>query len=120
MKNGKYTIKIKLDTNIEDYENYQIIYVNDEGEIKEYIDGVIEGEYIVFETSHLSQYGVIASPITKVNVVEPIMVKNESNLGNIFKISILVIFILGATLLITFLIMKSNLLTTKKKKRKRA
>ena len=120
MKNGKYTIKIKLDTNIEDYENYQIIYVNDEGEIKEYIDGIIEGEYIVFETSHLSQYGVIASPITKVNVVEPIMVKDESNLGNIFKISILVIFILGATLLITYLIMKSNLLSTKQKKRKRA
>ena len=48
MKDGKYTIKIKLDNNIDNYENYQIIYVNDDGEIEEYIDGRIEGEYIVF------------------------------------------------------------------------
>ena len=122
MKNGKYTIKIKLDSDIDKYENYQIIYVNDNGEIEEYIDGVLEGDYIVFETSHLSQYGVIANPVPEVVeelVVTPIT-KDYSYIGNIFKISILVVFILGAAFLITFLIIKSGLLSNMKRKRKRA
>lgn len=122
MKNGKYTIKIKLDSDIDKYENYQIIYVNDNGEIEEYIDGVLEGDYIVFETSHLSQYGVIANPVPEVVeelVVTPVT-KDYSYIGNIFKISILVVFILGAAFLITFLIIKSGLLSNMKRKRKRA
>jgi hypothetical protein len=116
MKNGKYTIKIKLDSDIDKYENYQIIYVYDNGEIEEYIDGVLEGDYIVFETSHLSQYGVIASPIKVDSIVD-----NSSlvYIGNIAIVSILVVFILGATLLITFLVIKSEMLN-KKRKRKRA
>ncbi len=69
MKDGKYTIKIKLDDNSNNYDNYQIIYVNDDGNIEEYIDGYLEDGYIVFETSHLSQYGVIAKPI-EVSVVK--------------------------------------------------
>ncbi|MGN1371188.1 MAG: hypothetical protein ACI4XM_02810 [Candidatus Coprovivens sp.] len=120
MKNGKYTIKIKLDSDVDKYENYQIIYVNDNGEIEEYIDGYIEEGYIVFETSHLSQYGVIASPI-KVDstTIEDIVESNKSEkLGNIFKISILVIFILGAILLLTFVIIKSGMLNQKKKRKK--
>lgn len=119
MKNGKYTMKIKLDSDIDKYENYQIIYVNDNGEIEEYIDGVLEGDYIVFETSHLSQYGVIANPVTVENVSNITPVKNNEVIGNVFKISILVVFILGATLLITFLIIKSRMLNNKRK-RKRA
>lgn len=116
MKDGKYTIKIKIDNDIDKYENYQIIYVNDDGEIEEYIDGHIEGEYIVFNTSHLSQYGVIAEPITQVAMIESVTpVNTNSKWGNIFKISILVVFILGATLLITILVIKSNMLSTKKK-----
>ena len=123
MKNGKYTIKIKLDSDIDKYENYQIIYVNDNGEIEEYIDGVLEGDYIVFETSHLSQYGVIANPVPEVieeDLVVSSVTKDYSLIANIFKISILVVFILGAAFLITFLILKSGLLSNMKRKRKRA
>lgn len=121
MKNGKYTIKIKLDSDIDKYENYQIIYVNDNGEIEEYLDGYIEEGYIVFETSHLSQYGVIANPVSvePVSVDNTVIVKSNEKISNIFKISILVVFILGAALLITFLIIKSGMLKTKRK-RKRA
>lgn len=120
MKNGNYIIKIKLDADIDKYENYQIIYVNDNGEIEEYIDGVLEGDYIVFETSHLSQYGVIANPVIEDTELEVVPVKDYSTLINIFKISILVVFILGAGILIAFLVIKSGLITDKKKKRKRA
>ncbi len=120
MKNGKYTMKIKLDNNIDKYENYQIIYVNDNGEIEEYIDGHIEGEYIVFNTSHLSQYGVIASPVVKEQVVSTVEVNSiNPMISNIFKISILVIFTLGAACLVGVLYYKNYTLNNKKR-RKRA
>lgn len=124
MKNGKYIIKIKIDSNIEEYENYQIIYVNDNDEIAEYIDGHIEDGYIVFETTHLSQYGVIATPKTDyididINGANPVA-KRKVNIGNILKISILVFLIIIAITLITVILIKSNLLKTKHKKRKRA
>ena len=36
-------------------------------EIEEYLDGVIEGDYIVFKTTHLSQYGVIGKEKVVIN-----------------------------------------------------
>ncbi len=120
MKNGQYTLKIKLDNNIDKYENYQIIYVNDDGEIEEYIDGRIEGEYIVFNTSHLSQYGVIASPVVEETIETNIKVNSISPvITNIFKISILVIFTLGAACLVGVLYYKNYTLNNKNR-RKRA
>ena len=60
----------------------------DFSKIEEYIDGRIEGEYIVFNTSHLSQYGVIASPVVKEQMVTRVEI-SETNpvIANIFKIS---------------------------------
>ncbi len=119
MKNGKYTIKIKLDNNIDNYENYQIIYVNDDGEIEEYIDGRIEGEYIVFSTSHLSQYGVIASPVQKEELANKAEIKEISPvISNIFKISILVVFTLGAACLVGVLYYKCYTLSNKNRKKR--
>lgn len=113
MKNGKYTIKIKLDENSNNYDNYQIIYVNDAGEIEEYIDGYIEDGYIVFETSHLSHYGVIANHVE----VQAVNTKRV-DWSFIAKLGIIGGFItvsLGAWLLIVNCYFK----TTKKRKRTR-
>lgn len=119
MKNGQYTMKIKLDGNVDKYENYQIIYVNDNGEIEEYIDGKIEGDYIVFNTSHLSQYGVIASPVVKTEMVNRVEIsKFNPVVANIFKISILVIFTLGAACLIGIVYYKNYTLSNKKRKKR--
>lgn len=120
MKNGKYTIKIKIDKDsIGDYEDYQIIYVNDNGEIEEYLDGVIEGDYIVFNTTHLSQYGVIA----KEKVVEPVMVEVNDNkvvdVSYILKVSILVAVIIIYLVIVSILLVKSKLIKFKKFKRLR-
>ncbi len=121
MKNGSYTIKIKLENDVNEYENYQIIYVNDDGEIAEYIEAKIEDGYIVFETSHLSQYGVIATPVEQEPVVETVSVKKRTiNVGNILKISLLVSFILISLGLLGFTIFKSSLLKKKKRRRKKA
>jgi len=117
MKDGKYTIKIKLDEPEKKYENYQIIYVNDNGDIEEYIDGVVENGYVVFETTHLSQYGVIANQVS----VKGVSVKNTktpSKLGLAFKLSILGGFVLVTLGVLSFLEYKSKHI--KKRTRKRA
>lgn len=125
IKNGKYVIKIKIDEDIDRYQNYQIIYVSDDGEIKEYIDGVIEGSYMVFQTTHLSQYGIIANPIVdeiavNVNNINSSPKNGINNIGNILKISILAFIALAFITLITFVVKKSDLLSKKQKRKKRA
>ena len=115
MKDGKYTIKIRLDDVEEKYENYKIIYVNDSGNVEEYIDGRIEGDYIVFETSHLSQYGVIG------NIKGSDYSINTHNkkhlLSNAVKISILVGFSAISFCIINILLNKSTKTVKRKKKR---
>ena len=119
MKNGEYTIKIKLDNNIDNYENYQIIYVNDNGKVEEYIDGRIEGEYIVFNTSHLSQYGIIANPRVEEKFATKEDIKEVNPvISNILKISILVIFTLGAACLVGVLYYKCYTLSNKNRKKR--
>ncbi len=116
MKDGKYTIKIKLDAPEKKYENYQIIYVNDQGEIEEYIDGVVEKGYVVFETTHLSQYGVIANQVSVKGV--SVKTKTPSKLGLAVKLSILGGFVIVTLGVLSFLEYKSKHI--KKRTRKRA
>jgi len=115
MKDGKYTIKIKIDENVTDYENYQIIYVNDYGDIEEYIDGVVEGDYIVFKTTHLSQYGVIANQveIAKIGINQPI--KLDWKL--FVKLALLGVVAIGSMLVLLQLNYKSKHITKKTRKR---
>ena len=55
----KMKIKIALPEELKGYKKYESVYIlNDE--IKETIPTTIENGYIVFETSHLSQYGIVA------------------------------------------------------------
>ena len=56
----KMKIRIALPEDLKGYNNYKVVYIlNDE--IKETIPATIEDGYIVFETSHLSQYGIVAT-----------------------------------------------------------
>lgn len=111
MKDGKYTIKIKLDENSVNYSNYQIIYVDDDGEIEEYIDGYVEDGYIVFETTHLSHYGIIGDSIN-VDVVNPKRV-DWNLIAKLFIIIGFIVVSLSAWLIIV------NCYFSKTKKRKR-
>ena len=53
-------IRIALPDNLKGYDKYEVVYIlNDE--IKETVPAKVEDGYIVFETSHLSQYGIIAT-----------------------------------------------------------
>ena len=64
MENGTYKIKIELNDLLKKYENYQIIYISDDNKV-ELIDATVEGNYITFNTTHLSKYGVVGKEIRK-------------------------------------------------------
>lgn len=57
--NGNYTISIKIDKKLQIYDNYQVVYIDDDGNIKETLDAKLEDGKIVFNTTHLSTYGIV-------------------------------------------------------------
>ena len=65
----KMKIKIALPEDLKGFSKYEVVYILD-GEIKETIEAKVENGYIVFETSHLSHYGIIAIEENN-NIVNP-------------------------------------------------
>ena len=65
----KMKIRIALPEDLKGYSKYEVVYILD-GEIKETIEAKVENGYIVFETSHLSHYGIIAIEENN-NIVNP-------------------------------------------------
>lgn len=65
----KMKIKIALPEDLKGYDKYEVVYISD-GEIKETIPATVEDGYIVFEATHLSQYGIVATSksVTNVNI----------------------------------------------------
>lgn len=113
MKDGKYTIKLKVDDYINDYDNLKIIYVNDQSEIEEYFDATLEDGYIIFNTTHLSNYGIVGNLKQS---EEHLIVNNKKNtLSYVLKIGILLSYILIIVSLILFIRVKSGIYTKKKK-----
>lgn len=56
----KMKIKIALPEELKGYDTYSVVYIlNDE--IKETIPATLQDGYIVFETTHLSEYGIVAT-----------------------------------------------------------
>ena len=60
ISNTKMKIRIALPDDLKSYDKYEVVYISN-GEIKETIPATVENGYIVFETNHLSQYGIIAT-----------------------------------------------------------
>jgi len=59
----KMRIRIALPEELKGYNRYEVVYIlNDE--IKETMPVTVEDGYIVFETSHLSQYGIVATNVS--------------------------------------------------------
>ena len=74
ISNTKMKIRIALPEDLKGFNKYEVVYISD-NEIKETIPATVEDGYIVFETSHLSQYGIVAT-----NVGEKTeQTKNETN-----------------------------------------
>lgn len=122
MKNGSYTIKIKLIETEKKYSSYKIIYVNDDGEIVEYIDGEVEDGYIVFKTSHLSQYGVIGEIKEEVKpaIVVTKTIEKKVNVSKILKMSFFMLLVFISFSIILFVRIKSKNVLNRGYKKKRA
>lgn len=118
IKKGNFTIKFKLNDDYDNYEDYQIIYVDDNGNIKEYINSKIEDGYIVFDTSHLSYYGVIGKGKF---IPFSITINEQTERDNVLllKVTLLVGIILMSLTLLAFVIFKSKKLSTKRRKKNR-
>ena len=52
-------IRIALPETLKGYSEYNVVYILN-NEIKETLPATVEDGYIVFETSHLSEYGIVA------------------------------------------------------------
>ena len=70
INNTKMKIKIALPEDLKGYKKYEVVYILD-NEIKENIQATVEDGYIVFEASHLSEYGVVATEKILNNTVNP-------------------------------------------------
>lgn len=56
----KMKIRIALPEDLKGYKKYEVVYIKD-NQIHETIPATIEDGYIVFETTHLSHYGIVAT-----------------------------------------------------------
>ena len=65
--NIKMQIRIALPEELKEHKKYEVVYISND-EIKETIPATTEDGYIVFETTHLSEYGIVA--IKKINNTE--------------------------------------------------
>lgn len=72
----KMQIKIALPEELKGYKKYEIVYILN-NEIKETIPATVEDGYIVFETTHLSEYGIVATEKIK-DIENP---KTGDNIG---------------------------------------
>lgn len=63
----KMKIRIALPEDLKGYKKYEVVYIKD-NQIQETIPATIEDGYIVFETTHLSEYGIVATE--KINNIE--------------------------------------------------
>ena len=70
----KMKIRIALPEDLKGFNKYEVVYISND-EIKETIPATVEDGYIVFETSHLSQYGIIATNVEG----KTEQTKNETN-----------------------------------------
>ena len=66
----KMKIRIALPEDLKGYKKYEVVYIKD-NQIQETIPATIEDGYIVFETSHLSEYGIVATEKSlNTNIIE--------------------------------------------------
>ena len=66
----KMKIRIALPEDLKGYKKYEVVYIKD-NQIQETIPATIEDGYIVFETTHLSEYGIVATEKSlNTNIIE--------------------------------------------------
>ena len=84
ISDNKMKIKVALPNDLKGYKKYEVVYISND-EIKETIPATVKDGYIVFETSHLSEYGII---------VEDKNINNPNTIDNIVFYMIMIVSVL--------------------------
>lgn len=84
ISDNKMKIKVALPNDLKGYKKYEVVYISND-EIKETIPATVKDGYIVFETSHLSEYGII---------VEDKNINNPNTIDNIVFYMIMFVSVL--------------------------
>jgi uncharacterized protein YjdB len=81
INSGKYTIRIAMSDDMKNYSGYSVVYIKD-GAIVDTLDAkVVDNKYIEFETTHLSEYGVVGDvAVTKIPLKSIEVSNDESSL----------------------------------------
>ena len=102
MENGTFTIKIKLTEEMKEYDTLTAAYILD-GKVVETFDISIDGEYVVFNTTHLSEYAILGENVKTDEIIE-----NPSTGDNILVyVTILGLSVVGTGILL-YKIRKEN------------
>jgi LPXTG-motif cell wall-anchored protein len=59
VNSGKYTIRIAMSDDMKNYSKYSVVYIKDGAIVDTLAAKAVNNKYIEFETTHLSQYGVV-------------------------------------------------------------
>ena len=60
ISNTKMKIRVAIPNDLKGFNKYEVVYIKD-GLIKETLPATLDNGYIIFETTHLSHYGILAS-----------------------------------------------------------
>ena len=102
IENGTFTIKIKLTEEMKEYDTLTAAYILD-GKVVETFDISIDGEYVVFNTTHLSEYAILGENVKTDEIIE-----NPSTGDNILVyVTILGLSVVGTGILL-YKIRKEN------------
>jgi len=73
VSSGNYEVKIKLTGDLLNYTNFQVGYLNpDTNLISEWFTATVEDGYLIFNTTHLSEYVIIGNEFTNPNTLDSI------------------------------------------------
>lgn len=94
MKDGEFTLKLKIDDTLQKYKDYAIVYISEDGEIEE-LESTIKDGYIVFNTTHLSNYGIVGNE----KITEKLSKGPQTN--SVVVTSVALLIVLGAVVVIS-------------------
>ena len=96
MEEGKFTIAIAISESDQKYDNYKVIYIDEDGKIAETLDAKLVDGKVVFTTSHLSTYGVVG--YNNVTETKPEKNPTTSDINLALIISAIVISTIGVVI----------------------
>ena len=109
-ENGKFTIAIAIPESDQKYDNYKVVYFDEEGKLVETLDAKLVNGKLVFTTTHLSTYGLVGNNNIVTEVVPEIIENPKTADINLSLIlALLGLSSVGTVLIITKKLVNENL-----------